>query len=246
MSSRRLFWDIYEQIASAIESKELLPGQRLPSERELADRFSVSRPTVREAIIALEVKELVDVKTGSGVYVSREINKFNNTKKINPFELTQTRALIEGEIAACAANSINDEELKQLEQTLSDMEINEKVQQADREFHHIIATSTQNNAMIQTVESLWKLRKEHHTSGNELDNMCIKEKQKTINEHREILDALKEGDANKSRQAMHLHFNRMINQLFDESETKAFEEVRLKHFVKRGKYSIDRFTSRGH
>ncbi len=244
MSSKRLFWDIYEKIASAIQSKELVAGQRLPSERELAETFNVSRPTIREAIIALEVKELVEVKTGSGVYISNKANTLCHTKQVNPFELTQTRALIEGEIAACAASSINKTELDQLAQTLVDMQTNSKVRQADREFHQIIASATHNNAMIQAVESLWKLRSEQTNNTNESDDICINEKQKTIEEHKNILTALKLGDANKSRQAMHLHFNRMINQLFDESESKAFEEIRLKHSAKRGKYSIDQFTNR--
>src|SRR6185436_6137095 len=68
--SRRLYEQIAQQLASAIASAEYEVGQRLPSERELAQQFGVSRPTVREAIIALELDELVEVRTGSGVYVT--------------------------------------------------------------------------------------------------------------------------------------------------------------------------------
>ena len=121
MSNRRLFWQIVEKIETAIDSGEFLPGSRLPPERELAETFNVSRPTVREAIIALEVRQKVEVKTGSGVYVidAKLLNK--QTSDINAFEVTQARALVEGEVAAIAATNITEDELAQLHQTLVDM-----------------------------------------------------------------------------------------------------------------------------
>ena len=69
MGNRRLFWSIVEKIEASINSGVYPPGSRLPPERELAETFNISRPTVREAIIALEGRKKVEVKTGSGVYV---------------------------------------------------------------------------------------------------------------------------------------------------------------------------------
>ena len=69
MKSRRLFWSIVEKLEDLIDQGICPAGSRLPAERELAQTYNVSRPTIREAIIALEVRERVEVKTGSGVYV---------------------------------------------------------------------------------------------------------------------------------------------------------------------------------
>ena len=122
MGNRRLFWRIVDKIESLINQGEFTAGSRLPPERELAEMFDVSRPTIREAIIALEVRGRVEVKTGSGVYVVEQKNASIKSKEISAFELTQARALIEGEIAALAAQSITEEELEQLNQTLIVME----------------------------------------------------------------------------------------------------------------------------
>ena len=107
MKNRRLFWNIVARIEELIDSGQYPPGSRLPPERELAENFEVSRPTIREAIIALEVLERVEVKTGSGVYVL-EHTKQNTGLEISAFELTQARALVEGEAAALAATTITE------------------------------------------------------------------------------------------------------------------------------------------
>ena len=104
MKTRRLFWSIVEKLESLIDQGIYPVGSRLPAERELAETYQVSRPTIREAIIALEVRERVEVKTGSGVYVLQQKNSQNNSKPISAFELTQARALVEGEAAALAAS----------------------------------------------------------------------------------------------------------------------------------------------
>jgi DNA-binding FadR family transcriptional regulator len=74
MKSRRMFWQIVDKIEALIDSGKYPPGSRLPPERELAETFNVSRPTIREAIIALEVRQRVEVKTSSGVYVLENPN----------------------------------------------------------------------------------------------------------------------------------------------------------------------------
>lgn len=239
MSNRRLFWHIVEKIESSINSGQYSPGSRLPPERELAEQFSVSRPTIREAIIALEVRGKVEVKTGSGVYVLDCAKTSIESNKVNAFELTQARALIEGEVAAMAATTITKEELVQLEATLIAMEKNEDVAKADERFHHIIADSTRNTAMILSVENLWTLRSSTEDIINDYASVCNKDNQLTIAEHRAIYEALKSGDATSARNAMHKHFNRLINTLFDAAEAKALEEIRLKNSEKRGLYSLE-------
>lgn len=238
MSNRRLFWSIVEKIEASINSGVYPPGSRLPPERELAETFNISRPTVREAIIALEVRKKVEVKTGSGVYVLKSVNQPNLKEKVNAFEVTQARALIEGEVAALAATTINEDELERLHKTLIDMETGQFIAAADKEFHQIIANSTRNNAMILSVENLWKLRSSTPDIIKDYDSVCSKDNSKTLAEHKAIYQALKSGDATQARSAMHSHFNRLINALFDAIETRALEEVKRKNSEKRGLYSI--------
>lgn len=238
MSNRRLFWRIVENIEASIDSGTYSAGSRLPPERELAETFDVSRPTIREAIIALEVRGKIEVKTGSGVYVLEAEDNANSSEIINAFEVTQARALIEGEVAAIAATSINEQELTALKATLVDMENVKNISAADEEFHRIIANSTRNAAMILSVENLWKLRSLTPEIVGDYDNICNKDNAKTLAEHTSIYQALAAGNATEARHAMHTHFNRLINSLFDAVETKALEEIKRKNIEKRDMYSI--------
>jgi DNA-binding FadR family transcriptional regulator len=240
MASKRLFWRIVELIEASINAGDYPAGSRLPPERELASKFNVSRPTIREAIIALEVRGRVEVKTSSGVYVLANPNAAQSINKINAFEVTQARALVEGEVAALAATTITDEELAELNQTLVDMEEGKSVEAADKSFHRIIADATRNEAMKNLVQSLWDLRASSIEVIKDYDKVCSKDSKKTIAEHKAIYKALKLKDATKARQAMHEHFDRLINTLFDAEETRALEEIKRKSSEKRDLYSIRR------
>lgn len=238
MKNRRLFWRIVDSIEASINKGEYAPGSRLPPERELAEKFDVSRPTIREAIIALEVREKVEVKTGSGVYVLESPEQSLKNRQINAFELTQARALVEGEVAALAATSITEDELERLHHTLVMMKDGGSIEEADEMFHQVISNATRNSAMILSVENLWSLRKSSQDVIEDYQSVCSKDNAKTLAEHTAIYNALKTRDSAQARLAMHKHFNRLINTLFDNVEAKALEEVRRKNSEKRGLYSI--------
>ncbi len=240
MKSRRKFWHIVEEIEASIINGEYAPGSRLPPERELAEKFDVSRPTIREAFIALEVRERIEVKTGSGVYVLLSTATSNPVNNINAFELTQARALVEGEIAALAAKTITKEELVELKKTLTMMENKSYVEEADKMFHQIIANATRNGALINSFQNLWTLRASCKKIITDYNSVCSKDNKKTLDEHAAIYKALVTNDASEARLAMHTHFNRLINVLFDTVEAQALEEVRRKNSEKRDLYSINR------
>lgn len=239
MKTRRLFWQIVEKIESLIDSGTYQAGARLPPERVLAETFEVSRPTIREAIIALEVRGRVEVKTSSGVYVLHQDNHDVNDIKVSPFELTQARALIEGEAAALAASTISEDEIEQLQVTLDDMKAGKKPEEADKEFHRIISTATRNTALSKAIDDLWFLKKSNVDIINAYDEVCSQSNERRFEEHTEIFNALKVGDSAAARLSMHNHFNRLINTLFEASEAKALEEVRLKTEKTRGLYSLN-------
>ncbi|MCF2948735.1 FadR family transcriptional regulator [Paraglaciecola aquimarina] len=242
MKNRRLFWSIVERIEKLIDSGQYPPGSRLPPERELAESFEVSRPTIREAIIALEVLERVEVKTGSGVYVL-EHKKQNTEHVISAFELTQARALVEGEAAALAATTISEEELARLKQTLVEMEKGINPDAADKEFHLIISTATRNNAILMAVSEFWKLRDSSPSVKVAYKGVCSQSDEKRTEEHMDIYKALESRDSQAARAAMHHHFNRLINALFEASEAKALEEVRRQTSQTRDLYSLSHLVS---
>jgi DNA-binding FadR family transcriptional regulator len=242
MKNRRLFWNIVEKIENLIDSGQYPPGSRLPPERELAENFEVSRPTIREAIIALEVLGRVEVKTGSGVYVL-EHTKQSSEQVITAFELTQARALVEGEAAALAAMTISEDELARLKETLVAMEKGINPDAADKEFHLIISTATRNNAILMSVSEFWKLRSST-TVKMAYKGVCGQSDEKRTSEHRDIYNALVNRDSQAARAAMHHHFNRLINALFEASEAKALEEVRRQTNQTRDLYSLSHLVSK--
>jgi len=239
MKNRRMFWQIVEKIEALIDSGMYPPGSRLPPERELAETFKVSRPTIREAIIALEVRGRVEVKTSSGDYVLENPAKRSKEPKVSAFELTQARALVEGEAAALAAVSITSEELAQLDKTLIAMEEGVEAEKADREFHLIISKATRNNAVLLAVEKFWQLRDSEPEIINAYKNVCDRSDKDRLDEHRNIYLALEKRSSSEARAAMHLHFNRLINTLFAISEAKALEEVRKQSNQTRDLYSLN-------
>ncbi|MCP3429358.1 FadR/GntR family transcriptional regulator [Opacimonas viscosa] len=239
MKNRRMFWNIADKIEELIQSGQYAPGSRLPPERELAEKFGVSRPTIREAIIALEVMQLVEVKTSSGVYVlNKSAKDAANESAISAFELTQARALIEGEAAALAAKTITPEELDKIEQTLVAMEAGINADQADRDFHYLISAATRNNAMLNTIKQFWAIRDSQPEIKTAYESICKQSDYVRSEEHRAIFNALKSGNSQAARSAMHAHFNRLINSLIEATEARALEEVRKATNQTRDLYSL--------
>src|SRR6188472_654048 len=217
---RRLYEQIAQQLSSAISSGEYEVGKRLPSERELAQKFGVSRPTVREAIIALELDELVDVRLGSGVYVKNRQppSGSEGAKDIGPFELLEARHAIEGEAAALAALRIDDAQLAELSGLIAEMRDDNRQneilmsEEADRRFHELIASSTQNSGIIAAVQMLWDAR--------------ARGLKPPIEEHAAILRALKKRDPEAARAAMHQHISRVIEDMLKVTEVEEIQRAR--------------------
>jgi DNA-binding FadR family transcriptional regulator len=212
--SRRVYQQIADQVLQLIDSGEFAVNTRLPSERDLAEQFKVSRPSVREALIALEVMGLVQIKMGSGVYVCKASPRKPRApvKEFAPFELIQARALIEAEIAAQAAIHRTDAQLLELEQRLQDMSAQSAQQKnplaSDREFHAVLARATGNQVLASLVEQLFDARMGVLFSrlANYFDTQATWEQ--AIKEHRAVLRAVKAQDPESARLAMRHHLER--------------------------------------
>jgi GntR family transcriptional regulator, hexuronate regulon transcriptional repressor len=243
----RLYQAVAERLARSIAAGTYAPGDRLPAERELAQTYAVSRPTIREAIIALELDGLVEVKIGSGVYVTER--KPGATAAIpmdiGAFELTEARLLIEGEVAALAATQITDDELAELDRLLVEMEsANERSAGAgeivDQRFHELIAHATRNSALASTVEQLWTIRNRSPQCVRLLEKSRAKGYVPVVREHVAIVDALRSRDANAARAAMRDHLSRVLNYLLDATEVEAIEEAKAKMAAQRSRFTHNR------
>ncbi len=216
IDTRRVYQQIADQLCQLIEAGEFPVDSRLPSERDLAEKFRVSRPSVREALIALEVAGLVQIRMGSGVYVCKPEHGRQRgrmpEKDFAPFEVIQARLLIEAEIAAHAAQCRSEEHVALLEQLLAQMIMlakgNQNPLDVDREFHAVLARATGNQVLASMVEQLFDARMGVLFSrlSNYFDTKSTWDQ--AIREHRAILRAVKARDPDRARLAMRHHMER--------------------------------------
>ena len=236
--SKRLYQDIAKQLSVQIARGELRPGQRLPAERKLAASLNVSRPTIREAMIALEIAGLVEIRTGAGVFVTNNEKQdaIIQTPDIGPgpFELIEARIIFESEAAALAALRISEQELLELDKLCSLMaervEKKHATEDEDRQFHHLIASATRNNAVIFTVDQLWSFRtrmpmwrKLHALIGEMEGTPDWTDDSNTILDHKRIVNALRTRDPDTAREAMQLHLNHVRDALLKASELDSID-----------------------
>jgi DNA-binding FadR family transcriptional regulator len=235
----KLYRRIADTVADAIEAGHYKLGDRLPTERELAEQFGVSRPTLREAMIALEMLGMIEARHGLGIYVTSNARPAAPTHEIDfeigAFELIEARRLFEGEAAALAATSIDDAQLAQLEALMVRMHEEEEItgEDADREFHMIIARATGNGAIIATIENLWDWRNRSPLARNILARARGMGLEPRINEHRRVFEALKARDPAAARQAMRDHLERVIEHLLHATETEAVQRAKQETSTRR-------------
>jgi GntR family transcriptional repressor for pyruvate dehydrogenase complex len=238
----RLYQDLARTLMEEIANGKWAVGARLPAERELAVIHNVSRPTVREAIIALEVQGLVEVRIGSGAYVRRlpgkdDLPGFN----ITAFELTEARLLFESEAAALAATQVGEEELAEIAALVDEIaqENNDPAgtDRADRAFHLAIARATRNAAIHEAIEHLWDLREASPEAALLHAKARTANVKPVVEEHTAILEALRAHDPAAARAAMRMHLTAVIDSLLFTTEEREIAEARQSAQAKRDRYS---------
>ncbi|UIJ47303.1 FadR family transcriptional regulator [Sphingomonas cannabina] len=226
----KLYRAVCDSVLSWIRQGRHPKGDRLPTERELAELHGVSRTTVREAMVALEMAGVVEIRKGSGIYVVGLDRVWAPLPEldIGAFELIEARRLFEGEAAALAAVSISDTFLAELERLLEAMHDPDslKAEAADREFHLTIARATGNSVIQRTVESLWDMRDRSPLARNILTRARHCGFNSRISEHEEILAALRRRDSRAARKTMRSHLERVIDHLLQVTENDAVEAAR--------------------
>jgi DNA-binding FadR family transcriptional regulator len=210
---RRLYRQIADQLRAAIGAGEFALGARLPPERDLATQLGVSRPSVREALIALEVEGVVEVRMGSGIYVKARERAPSSPRSVDaalgPFDIIRARQLIEAELAAAAARTKSAAAVKRMRAALKHMEddIAHGVMptSGDREFHVAVAEASDNAALVRVVSELFDERNNpvFEQFGRHFEN--ARSWRQALAEHRAVLRAVVAGDVAAARSAMRTH-----------------------------------------
>jgi DNA-binding FadR family transcriptional regulator len=226
VAGKKLYQGIAEAIAAAIASGRYRAGARLPAERDLADEFAVSRPTIREAMIALEIRGLVEARHGSGIYV-RAVPAHEPARELDvgAFELIEARTLFEGEAAALAATAIDAETLAALHGLLAEMEHGSAAVDADRRFHLLIAEATGNSVIRSVIGTLWDIREKSPLCVHMFAQARREGVTPRVAEHRAIVDALAAGDSQAAREAMRSHLRRVTEDLLEATRLDLFKQA---------------------
>lgn len=220
---QRLYRQIAEQLRTLISAGEWAVGARLPAERDLARQLGVSRPSVREALIAMEVEGWVEVRTGSGVYVldrtkppSHDVHGNGQAEQISPdewgpLELIRARRVVEGEVAAMAATQAKRKHMDAMDKAITSMKHDADhgvlPLEGDRAFHTAIVESCGNVVLIETIQRFWDSRRGplFERLGGHFET--VDSWRSAIAEHQAILDAVRNHDADAARAAMHEHMD---------------------------------------
>lgn len=212
IESRRLYQQIADQIRDLIQRGGFEVGTRLPPERDLAVQLGVSRPSLREALIALDVEGSVEIRSGSGVYVSAPPEAPPaRTASLgeSPSELMQARAALESCVVVLACAHATDEQLVRAKDIISSMrseiERRRRPLDLDRQFHVAVAEMTRNSVMVRLVSELFDER--HSPISVKMSSRFENARtwRLALEEHEAVLAALQARDPFAAQAAMLMH-----------------------------------------
>jgi GntR family transcriptional repressor for pyruvate dehydrogenase complex len=207
----RLYEQVAEQITTWIAENGLTPGDRLPAERELAARLGVSRATLSQALVALEVIGVVAVRHGDGTVVTqsrtRRIVEAIREHADRLPEIIETRDALETKIAALAAARRSEEDLRRIDEALdameSDIDAGGRGVEGDERFHGAVTTAARSLLLARLMDEISDLIKE-----TRIESLSQPERPRaSLAGHRAIAEAIRAGDPAAASEAMHAHVN---------------------------------------
>lgn len=211
-ASRRLYQQIADKVRALIQQGAYQEGSRLPPERDLAQQLGVSRPSLREALIALEIEGSVEIRMGSGVYVcGRALRRAPLAPSMgeSPGELMQARAAVEGAVIVMACVSATPQGLARVQESIdamrADIAAGRDMIEHDRQFHVRIAEMAGNSILTSLVGTLFDERRgplashmRHRLEGQPTWKDALAE-------HEQILRCLQSRDPLAAESAMRSH-----------------------------------------
>jgi len=231
VETRRLYEQIAEQIELLIQEGIFKTGDKLPAERDLARMLNVSRPSIREAMIALETAGLIEVRTGDGTYVRAAPPKDrkypwaigDDDPGPGPLEQFEARQLIEPELAAVAARMITEGELAELETLVEKtaepaymLAGSNSRDQLGKMFHVTLARAARNRILANLVEELWEMREGEMWRTVRARVVKPEHRIQVLKDRRELVAALRRHDSVSAREAMTVFLQRARKRYFDE------------------------------
>ncbi|MBR9763088.1 MAG: FadR family transcriptional regulator [Rhodobacteraceae bacterium] len=226
LRKRRLADEVYAQILLQLSTGRYAVGERLPTEKELAAMYDVSRPVVREALQHLQTDGLIDARRGSGTFVLRlpphEMAHYTDDARIAQYmRAYEVRHCLESEAARLAALRINQSRLRRLQQALQRMEDTMEQGQdsleADFEFHLEIARASDNDLF---EKQLMLLKPDMVGTMRIASSITVTRpearKRRVIQEHRDIFEAISVGDSELARLYMRYHLVSVRHRIIDQ------------------------------
>jgi GntR family transcriptional repressor for pyruvate dehydrogenase complex len=227
---------IADKILGLIKARKLLPGDKLPPERELAKQMGVSRPSVREALRALSIMKVIDHRQGSGTYITslkpnyliEHLDFVFALDDSTYLDLLEARKVIEAGIAELAAQRITDLEIHELNKiqkhSIKSFDNNEEFLTSDLEIHNVICRASRNPILQRTMESLAKLSIHSRHRTVQIDEV----RSQTIIDHENIIKTMVARDFVAARQAMLDHLNHVEKGLKAAMSTKNSKQSSVK------------------
>jgi GntR family transcriptional repressor for pyruvate dehydrogenase complex len=218
VKTSRLYEQIVDQVEESILKGQLKPGDQLPAERDLAQRFGVSRTAVREAVKALREKGLVEAYTGRGTFVTNGKSQamrqsldliIKISRQEGSLHLAELRRILEPEIAALAAPLIEEQFLTTMREAVAAMDRSvhdrEAYIEADLDFHLALAEAADNPLILALIDSIVGLLREQRSRIFEVDGGP----RRGQFHHKRILRAIETRDADGAREAMRAHLEQV-------------------------------------
>ena len=224
IENKKIYQVIIERIIDLIRTDELRVGEKLPPERELAAKFGVSRPSVREALRVMEVMGLLDRRPGGGSVVT-DVNIGGLLNMVAPIflkreglaiELVELRYLLETRAAELAASNITDSRAKQLNACIGRMSAAqskgdaEAEVRADIDFHQSIFSFTDNYALRQAATFVTDLLENSVRFGRRVVLEGGYGDRQLLDQHRRIYESIVAGEPEQARKAMEAHMNLVV------------------------------------
>jgi GntR family transcriptional repressor for pyruvate dehydrogenase complex len=213
--------DIVANLLSLIRERELRPGDKLPPERELATMMEVSRPSLREALRALAIMNVIEIRQGDGTYVTSlapdllmaHLNFVFALTDTTFLELFEARSILEPGIVAMAAARITDGEIAALEECVQRskrlVDDHQAFAAADLEMHELIAKAARNSILERFMASISQLGTVSRQRTVALPGVT----RRSVQDHLAIVEALRQRDADKARAAMLDHLRNVQREL---------------------------------
>lgn len=221
---RKILWEqVAEQLMDMLRDRHLRPGDKLPPERELAAMMQVSRPSLREALRALSLMNVLEVRQGAGTFVTsletellvEHLDFVLSLDESSLIELFEARKIVEIGIAGLAAQRITEEELAELDAGLarSQNTLHHPVDflEADEQLHKTIIKAARNPIMSRVIDSISRLLMVSRSRTVEIAGV----REQTVEDHRAIVAALKRRDPEAAREAMLQHLNNVEQGFLD-------------------------------